>query len=377
MADNRVVIEVPSIRGNEFISSNRAAAGARLYVVAVRDAMRAALPDSRYKISDVAEWSGASNFKGFAFIFRDTTIGYEWLFCMGGQDTTSNTLTNWIGSGGTLGTYCKEQSATGTVSSANSAGSGFLVFMNHDYSTHTFAMGFTNTTELTYSAGDFTAPASSPYSALATFLPNSWSGRVPGLSLNNLELTNAYSQAQLIYDSSIGVWRYIRTNGSDLGAKAIALIGRIFPSYADGGLASATDLLRQGIFVCWLTDSTTLFGTNGTAPRAWFVRETGTVYTDGVLQNMLSDFTRANYVGGGGGVRPRKMQAGNGSVIKGYLDPAIIAEAFPYNDTGFRYKRLNYPDSDNPLIKEHGNLCFMYKANWPPFPTPDAGLLEV
>lgn len=96
-----------------------------------------------------------------------------------------------------------------------------------------------------------------------------------------------------------------------------------------------------------------------------FIRENGVLENLGGITNALSGYTRANYRVGGD-IDYRKLRVEVAGYFKGFLDPRIICETFPFNDVAFKYQPLQLPgDTEKPLLKMHSNFASMWKHNYP------------
>jgi len=385
MTDNRKYIKRRGIRGNEYcLASGGNQTRIEADVLALRDEMRAVFSDTaRYKVSGIARWIGVTGTLGYAFILRDTTKGCEWLFGFGGRSDSSTQ--GWMyqiwgnNSAATYGAYYKTPSGAAWNNPATSNSANGNIFFNPDYATVTFAMGFANTTDLTYTAGaDFQAPASSPYSALSTFM-GAIGNRYHGVDLAFGSANNAYNRWCYIYDEPRGLLSLESSYGSSYGG-GFTLIGgkELFPTNLNGGVANVLDARRDGVvYMPRLQGSAGGYNTlEASAPiLIMFVRDNGTtIETLGRFVNITNDFTRANYLAGGN-VQKRKLQVNASGYIKGYVDVEIMCEAFPYNDGAFHWMPLALPDVDNPMVKFHPQLCTFYKKGLAPFMIiPEPGL---
>lgn len=383
MADNRIFVRRRGLRGNEYaLAAGGNQARIEAHLVEFRDDLRAAFASPRYYVSDIARWVGATGTLGYAFLLRDTTKGCEWLFGFGGRSDSS--AAGWLyqmwgnNSAATMATYFKLYTDVAWSNPSTNSNANGLIFFNFNYSTSTFAFGFDNTTELTWTTGDFHAPASSPYSAIASFMP-SMTGRYHGIDLSNQVVSGQYNKSAIIYDEPRGALCFEMTFGSSFGGGISVTSGKqCFPLNADGGLANALDTRQDCMFVV-PRKATTNGAFNADESSAYmfvlFVRDNGTsVETTGRPVNIIKDFTRDNYLSGGA-VQKRKLQINSSGYVKGYLDPELVCEAFPYSDGGFYCMPLALPDADNPMIKMHPQLCTFYKKNTAPFQViPEPGL---
>lgn len=384
MADNKIFVRRRSIRGNEYCL---AASGGyldtlKIHVEELRDAFRAGFSDgTRYVVSDIAQWTGVTGAAGLAFIFRDKTKGCEWLFMFGCRTDTASILYTYNyagnGSGATLGGYFQTISSTTVANPTATNSSNGMVHFNYSYAGSTYAMGFTDTSALTYGSGDYQAPASSPYSALSSFMPSA-TGRTKGVDFALLSASNAYNRMSFLYYPEKGSLCFDLSFGGNLGAFTSFISGKeIYPTNANGGLANVSDTRQDGWTIIQRYPSGSLWSTIESSfyMHNFFVRDDGTtIEHEGRPANIINDFNRSNYLSGGL-VQKRKLQISVSGYIKGYLDPEIVNESFPYNDVAFKNMRLALPDSDNPMIKDHPQITRFWKKDLATFESiPDAGL---
>lgn len=389
MANNRIVYDWTPTFPAEFQGTTTKRDFGEARILGMRDALRSLYPSPRFKVSGIAKWNGVNaNCHGYGFILRDTdpTALCEYFF---GFRTASDFSSRYVydafgGSAVALGAYLKTISGTGVSNISAKLDMRPFVWLNKSYATHTFAMGFADTTELTYTANaDFQAPAISPFSNLATFLPNGFAGRTPGISGENWDATSMYLGASFVYDTDIIFLRSDYLYAGDSQEKLVTFSGKIFPTYAQGGMIDPDDTEEFGIAAPQLiaaSSSVMPSASPSSYPvRTFYTRANGTtIETSGFINNHLSpSFNRSTYTDPSTGeVLVHPCLIGTGSHTKGYIDPRILCEAYPFNDAASQYKRLHYPDSDNPMLREHALLCLAWVKDLPP-PNhrPQAGLL--
>jgi len=385
MADNRILVRFPSVRGNEHnLSTGTNLERCQEYVQFIRDRFRSLMPSPRFKASDIAQWVGQSaSYRGLCFILRDTDHNCEWLFGFScSADSTSFMFSNYAwgnANSATMGVSFKGYSTTSWANPNVTNSPAPLIHFNPNYAGSTYAMGFNNTTELTYTGGDFTAPASSPYSALATFMPAA-SGRYHGIDLHNWTGggTSFRFKQCVMFDLEKSVLSYNASYQANPSSHVVCMAGqKMYPTHAQGGLLDPTDTRQDAMVVFAAVSTATTWATLESSQQLFsvHVRPDGTTVDNTARpQNLLNDFTRQNYTSGGN-VIMRKLQMGAGANIKGYLDPEIINESFPHNDYAFCYMPLAFPDDDNPMIKTHPQFTRFWKKETPFFLwLPEEGL---
>lgn len=387
MADNRILLLPRSLRGDAYqigtgVGSDTNQARAEADLVALRDMFRAAFAGPRFVTSDIAKWNGTASVIGMCFVFRDTIKGCEWLYGVTARTNASSSLFAYNAWGNntaaTMGVYFKMFATTSWSDPNQTYSASGLLHFNPNYAGATYAMGFDNTTTLTYTGGDFTAPASSPYSALSTFMPTA-TGRYHGVHLPNWSGSSVgvYFKRSFMYDLDLGVLCY---DMSSTAAGGVACISgkEMYPTHAQGGLADPADTRQDALVMLPYVVSGQWFSLETSAYLlSVHVRPDGTT-VDNLARpmNVANDFARQNYLSSGE-VLMRKLQMGLGLNIKGHLDPRIINQSFPHADFGFNYMPLAYPDADNPMIHNHPQFTRMWKKETPYiFMIPDAGLIS-
>lgn len=381
MADNRIQVKLRGIRNTEyFLVAGGNQARAEAHIVEMRDALRSAFSGPRFVVSDIARWVGTTGTLGYAFLFRDTTKGCEWLFGFGSR-SDSNTY-GWLyqmwgnGNATTYGTYFKYYASSAWTNPSTTSNAYGLIHFNYNYAGSTYSFGFNNTTTLTYTGGDFSTPGTSPYTALATFMPST-TGRYHGVDLVG-NAGSEYNRRCITYDLSKGVMGYDITYAGNMSSYTTYISGKeIFPTNANGGLASGADTRQDGFFAIDRNTSGTTFGSTEASRQmlTMFVRADGTtIETLGRPQNILSNFNRSNYLSGGN-VQIRKLEIAVSGYIKGYIDWELVNESFPTSDSGFAYMPLALPDLDNPMMHDHQQLTRFWKKDAAPFHiVPETGL---
>lgn len=384
MADNKVFVRRRSIRGNEYSlgGSGGYLDNLKAHVEELRDSFRAGFTDgTRYVVSDIAQWNGVSGCAGLAFVFRDKTKGCEWLFMFGCRTDATPLLYTYNyagnGSGTTLGAYFQSVNNTAISNPGATNSSLGMIHFNYDYAGATYAMGFSDTAALTYGSGDYQAPASSPYSALSSFMPSA-TGRTKGVDVSTFAYLNTYNRMSFLYYPEKASLCFDLSYGGNLGYFSSFISAKeLYPTNANGGLANVSDTRQDGWTIIqrvpsnatWSSLETSLYMHN------FFVRHNGTtIEHNGRPANILNDFNRSNYLSGGL-VQKRKIQISVSGYIKGYLDPEIANESFPHNDVAYKNMRLALPDSDNPMIKDHPQITRFWKKDLATFESiPDSGL---
>jgi hypothetical protein len=150
----------------------------QLYVQEWRDRFRHWLhvPGSNFVVSDIAQWAGTfTGYHGFAFLVKSGVS--EWLFLFGlntGSTTSMSWGYWWGGYNATTSIQSKYFRSEAHTELGRTSSDALAFGYNMGSGSWVSAMGFTDTVNLTYGAGDFQAPAVLPTSAggADAFMPN-------------------------------------------------------------------------------------------------------------------------------------------------------------------------------------------------------------
>jgi len=240
---------------------------------------------------------------------------------------------------------------------------------------------------LALSGGDWTAPTSNPYSALAAF----WTATKTPFGIAFCEYFFEYRSVQafhILIDKDVKILRVdmlgnsttTNTNQRAASFKGIYLGGEGFESFAnnaEGGLADVGDTNQSlNAFIAVSggggasinLDSNNVFGKE--YYNAFYVRSLdGTTRLSDTVLAPIEDITPANYKALSGNPKVRAVEVKSPSVLKGTLKKKLCLEAYPYRDGLLAYQIIEYPAaSGNKLIHEHESCCFLWidgKTQWP------------
>lgn len=363
------------------------------YVVGLRDAFRngwgaysafnTALPAGRWKVSDIGVTLNASDDpRGYYFLVRDTLHNLEYLFILPGEELPSNI--------GELTDYWTEfnewQPYVQLVTSApaDAAGTGgqsaptLVVYQNPDYATSTIAraFGFDDTTNLTYTGGDFSQVTTAPLTAtdVATgWLPVGGVEYARGFGFANVDARASF--AFMIDDVENALWVW--------GFRSVTATG---PPYVDSMCVLAKALFRSNE----PTDAYLMGG------AWWEIRNSGTqllthtnAYAHGYDRagNRVNDYTlhyrelfnrEARSVAGE--YQWRNIPAISPTFDKGWLRDVFARElgaAQSYASTGLTDIRelFQAPSVQLPMARYTGFQASAWVKDLPvfPFPFPEWG----
>jgi hypothetical protein len=339
-------------RGHLTNEVNTQATG-RSYTQAIRDELRTLLPSPRFRVSDIAQWTSALT-TGFGFIIRDTATTSEWFLAFAAFRTTGTANIYELISGGSAN-YANFFRTTANVSTGTTPNDGWAVWYNPDWTASSWSMGFNNTTNLTYNAGDFQTPAVIPSSiANATsFFPTT---RWP-LGIFFQEMGVSVSQRVLwsfvIDDVEEAILFYV-CQTQQRNIDAVVLSGRIY-DVADG---STND---YGNHFFRLNYAAGLLGT--TIHNIGFSFDVNNLNRE---YNALEtqDITYNNQLNVNDDFRWREVVINHPTVAsKGKFKRELVLEVGAYNDPAAHMSIFN--SFGGPKIKAHASFAFAYVPQLP------------
>lgn len=332
-----------------------------------------ALASPRWKCSDIGQYTSTYE-RGYYFILRDTTNGCEYLFCVAGRDASASPAEIPDFWGDTTGgnvhlqpTNIAPVSAGGTPYSRG----GICVYYNPDYATSSFAraFGFDDTTNLTYTGGDFTAVSSSPLTTAnltTNWLPVGGVEYPKGFVFyNNAGQSDPVMYMFVIDDvkDTMAIFSAAGNSSSLLECNVIALLGGqvILP-------ALVTDTRTQGGAWWTLAIDDGNLGTHTHAYAQGF-SSAGTRIHDYAL-DPLNAFTYYNQANTLGDMKWRAVPITSASdTAKGHLNPDLAMEVGAYNDiASFLGTIYDFPAAATPMMKYTASMALMYAQSIPRFP---------
>lgn len=253
------------------------AAGGRAYmdgyVQKLRNLMRsgdglgrdfnAALP-AAFKVSDIARVASGT-YDYYLFEVKNTALNASWLFVIPGRDSSTDAMSrgDQVQPGGTGNgfTYAQNWAALPGTGNIGTTSPFIFVFFNSDVATDDFDMAFNNATNMTYTGGDFTAPATSnlPWNTatkMNNFLPSHLKdGRGMAIFINGTTTTEALDLMIAFNDdaSDFGV-EVLGSYGGDKDCSNIAILGRCVESVTPG------DTYLSALMWCFVNTSSTSYG---------------------------------------------------------------------------------------------------------------------
>lgn len=355
---------------------------AKAWWLAFRNAIRTLLSgDADFKVGDIFRWQGAAGKYGHGFIIRMVGHG-EWLI-MGSADGNDSSS-----SGSYFSSIFQNTSATyflrdgNTPTSITSYYSGLMLAYNPDH-TVSFNTGYDADLEL--SGGDWTAPTSNPYTALASF----WTASKAPMGIAFVDNSFAYQHIQafhILIDKDIRImrWDMLAANNTSNSpsrsstTKQLYIGGdgfELFANNSEGGLADVGDTNPAlNAHIAWSSGDISLVATQNLFGREiinrFYVRSLdGTTRLTDTVLSPIKDMTASNYKALSGNPKVRAVEVRSASVLKGTLKKKLCLEAYPYRDGLLANQVIEYPSgSGNKLIHEHESCCFLWidgKSQWP------------
>lgn len=371
-----------TVVSNPTFGSPDPVAAARVWVTELRDLMRSgdgegynfniALPSPRYIVSDILEFR-RSNHYFFAFVVRDTTMGFDWLFLEPGPDADGNGP-SWFYYGAIGGTSSGAIYSQFTGSAPDNTGGpgpttsiGTAVYFSGDYATDTFKMEFDNTTALTYTGGDFShtstkLPADTTTKANA-FLPTTNNPRGAVFSFTNPCPADRF----YMFDEDDGFLMGGNSKGGEADLYQFFIMGDTLETPSGSG-----DTYTLGTIWFELSESTAQAGkpTFGDGYVDSYNLSAARVH-DYNLTVGGADFTRQNWFIVDGGVdkaRWRAVGVENAGNVKGWVKTSIMRQLGVVGDGAHHREPWAAPSSALPGVRHHWRFATAYVAGVEIFP---------
>jgi hypothetical protein len=207
-----------------------------------------ALPSPRWKVSDIGSTSHTPS-RGYYFVVRDTLKNNEYLFIFPGEESANNIgeMTDYWG---TTGDWVSYVQPVGTDADPSGTGQGtidIIVYQNPDYATSSMArsFGFDDTTELTYTTGDFEQVTTDPITTSAvttSWLPVGGVKYVKGFSFRVDGERTAYAVMFDDVEDSVWMWgmrsaaiSHIQVDSMCVLSKRLFVVNDSADTYLQGG----------------------------------------------------------------------------------------------------------------------------------------------
>lgn len=316
-----------------------------LYVQRCRDAMRIGDGEGQnwnqalggdWKVSDIARFNGGSNCDVYLFEARNLVLNKSMLFVFVGRNTTSNEMgrDQYVQFGNGTGNVWAQNVvvAPNNSSAMGSAQSFFAVFFNTDVASDDYDMAFTDSVNMTYGTGDFTAPASSnlPWNT-ATKMNNF----LPSHGKNSRGL---YCYMPITGNSAYEFEVCINDDASECGVIVLARAGGLpypFAIFGAGDFAVSVtpgDTYLAVAFWSWYANSSTQYGLIQNSFNGHVDGRTsaGAVKYDWNLV-CAESLTFGNRKDGSGNYIWNRMQIIQGANNKGFMSANIMREIGAFN----------------------------------------------
>jgi len=381
----------PLLTGTDFLNASplnltgNAAGGrtlTRAYAAKVRNDMRngdgrgnnwnAALP-AAFKVSDVAEVLISGDIYFYMFEVKNTALNKSWLFVIPGRDGSGNVIARGDlmqpGGAGAGANYVQNTAGAPAVG-AISTSPTVLVFFNTDPATSDYGMAFNDAVNMTYTTGDFTAPASAnlPWNTPAkmnAFLP-SHNKNARGAYIDVGSFSGSFTADILVVLSDnageAGVYGYL-SSGGDREIANMFGIGDFATSITPG------DTFLTCMFWAYLTYGSGGYGVPGGTGGNGFVdgRTSAGVAKNNWQLTPLKSLTFANRKDGAGNFTWWRVRIVEGANDKGHIKAGVIREIGGFNIAIDFRSRFAAP-AGNCMVKYTNSWAVCYPANVPNFP---------
>lgn len=324
--------------------------------------MNEALP-AKYKVSDIGTW-GSTYQEGYAFIVRDTNAGCEWMFAFSGEESNDNNaeMNDWWDDD-----QSHYQPVEDTPVNTGGTGSGIseamLVYFNPDYATDSFItpFGFDNTTELTYSGGDFTTVTTNPNVDFSEWLPSGVlypKGFLFTPSATGAE--GAYVRVDMVWDDTYDMLAIYWCEGKEAGGRPtkIALLGG---EYCIPNVGGDTNLMG-GVWI-QLEETPSRIGQTSHAYGQGFDDAGARIYDYDL--DWSQSYTPGNELNASDEYKWRAVGLVSASNDKGHVHTDLLREIGAYQSWVSYGLRFNAPSATEPMVKVTDTVATMWADQLP------------
>jgi hypothetical protein len=334
----------------------------RIRIKKLRDDIRAAVAGSDFVVSDIAEWSGHyQDYAGRAFVVKNGDR--EWLFLTSTSDDSTAYFGRNFGSydSDIIDEYFRESDG----STFNRTDSNCLA-LHYNSKAGSYDMGFDDAGELTYTGGDFQAPASDPYSAAGDFMPvtvanksDCFYGIVSYQRWNDDE--NEWRRNLFVFDDdSPSITWYATQSGYPICGK-VMISGNCLVN------TDVEDTNTEGVLTFKISFTSTTVGGHGGDEYIQAFNAAGE--RDSFNLTRATDYTYQNYADPEGVFKWKSVDVSNAGYDKGIIDTNLVRVAGSYNSM------VNYgavlAGPNGPFFKCSYVLCFPYASGIERFPWPE------
>ena len=331
-------------------------------ILDLRNRLRTSLSGSSFVVSDFAKWNGGTgDYVGYGFVVKQGDR--EWLIMTPYHNTTINYIGYTFGgyNSTNLGNFFQNTDTT-SVSQSDSA----PVIVHYNCGLESYAMGFDDTVNLTYTSGDFQAPTHNPAldGEYVNFMPASetlWGLYAIQTWTGNHELWSRYL---FVFDEDSPSLSVYLTKENEPFTGYIWLLGQMTEN-VDGN-----DLNRE------FTGSFELVVNNNGSGYHTSSDEIANVYN--LAGNREADFnyvyvrdnyTPDNYDNASGEFKWKSVTISNGSYEKGVLDTNLVRLTGAYDSIIHYGKIIDGPTG--PFYRPTVDLAFPYTLSTERFPWPE------
>lgn len=334
-----------------------------------------ALP-AGWKVSDIARVT-QDNDDVYLFEIKNTTLNKSFLFIMGGRNTYDQMArfdtASMFGNTSAGHVWCQNVDAAPANTGNFSAVNPLIVFYNPDPATDDFDMAFTDSVNLTYGTGDFTAPATAnlPFNTDAkvnAFLPSHANSQRGFYKATPYPVNNTLHEFMFIINddpTETGII-FLSSDTSFKTTDSICGLGEYAQSVTPG------DTFLSCGFWSYLTHGSTFFGTHPGSFNGYVHGRTSA----GVAKHnwnlvCAESLTFGNRKTGGNFIWNR-MQVIEGANNKGFISPNIIREIGGFNIPQDFEERYDL-GAGVAMVKYTESWALRYAGDVPTFPFLWAG----
>ena len=356
-------VHLISINPENYKSNVTPEADAKLEFARIRDDLSAGFSSmANVTVGDICTW-GASTQRGMMFEIHDSVLNTSMYVVTGFSETSfSPDMDEYLGGSTTnFNANVKIHGSSFASSSCNS--NGLSVLVNTDTTVSRADLEYDNAAAMTYSGGDFTE--------LVTLEPNTLTG-LQALKTSHSPYGAAASSstqvglgmlASIGYDDVAGVWAFMSNSSASTSQGHWSCWGDVI-NPSSGSFETALVYLGGSISYRGFLQTN----------KEVHAKDPGGTWRDYDLAP-TSSLNSGNYkVSGGaddGKLNWKAVSAENGTGgagVLGFVKPEFLVEIGLYNDSMFRYRPIDFPTADKPVVCYFQGLAVWWAEGDPFFP---------
>lgn len=340
-------------------------------ILRIRDLFRAELTGSDFVVSDVVKWpGGTTDYYGYAFVIKNGAR--EWCYLFGGRlGSSSSPLRYW---------FCWNSSSASAYvkkllngygyqgSSSPSYSAGMSTFMLYNGGIDSYGFGFDDVNALTFTGGDFSAPAQNPTSGqtefLATFPQADTTSALAVTDFNENSFSFLSREYEFNYylfildDINPSITCYYQNSGNN-GKASIRVYGNIVSNY------DVLDTDGEAVFSMYFNEDNIY---PGTISNFYMQARNISGVSEDFSYSRHNDFSVLNRLDSNGDFKFNSIQVSNTGYTKGIFKTDLIAVMGSW-DSFIDFRRI-VDGPNGPYLRYERGMGTPYKAGIERWPWP-------